>query len=61
VLTEACFVLRSVGGQDAVLKLVEIGAISIEFHVRNELQSLRALMRKYAEIPMSLADACLVE
>lgn len=61
VLSEACFVLQGVkGGCDAVLQLVARGIVRSDFHVMAELDTLRALMKKFATVPMSLADACLV-
>lgn len=61
VLSEACFLLQDVkGGSDAVLELVARGIVRSDFHVMAELDALRALMKKFASVPMSLADACLV-
>jgi len=61
VLSEACFLLRDTeGGPDAVLELVARGIVRSDFHVMEEVESLRALMKKFASVPMSLADACLV-
>lgn len=61
VLSEACFLLRDVdGGADAVLELVARGIVRSDFRVASEADSLRGLMKKFANVPMSLADACLV-
>lgn len=61
VLAEACFLLRdSPGGAEAVLAMVERGVLQVEFQVAAQIGSLAALMAKYIDIPMSLADACLV-
>jgi len=61
VLSEACFLLRNVaGGQDAVLELVARGIVRSDFRVTAEIESLRALLKKFSDVPMSLADACLV-
>ena len=61
VLSEACFLLQDVkGGSGAVLELVARGIVRSDFHVMAELDALRALMKKFASVPMSLADACLV-
>ena len=61
VVSEACFLLRRIdGGQDAVLELIERGIIIVDFSLRTELPTIRKLMQKYASVPMSLADACLV-
>jgi predicted nucleic acid-binding protein len=61
VLSEACFLLQDAdGGADAVMELVARGIIRCDFHVMAEVTALRALMKKFANVPMSLADACLV-
>jgi predicted nucleic acid-binding protein len=61
VLSEACFLLQdSEGGPNAVLELVARGLVRSDFHVVAELEPLRALIKKFANVPMSLADACLV-
>lgn len=61
VVSEACFLLQEAkGGPDAVLELLARGIVRSDFHVMSELDSLRALMKKFSNVPMSLADACLV-
>jgi uncharacterized protein len=61
VLSEACFLLRHLkGGREAVLKLVERGLVRIPFRLEAESASVRRLLTRYASVPMSLADACLV-
>jgi predicted nucleic acid-binding protein len=61
VLAEACFLLQAIpGGSGAVLELMERGVLQVEFEVSLHIKSLAALMAKYSNVPMSLADACLV-
>ena len=61
VLTEAFFLLRHYAPQVAALeKLLLDGMIEFSFSLKKELRSVMALRRRYREIPMSLADACLV-
>jgi predicted nucleic acid-binding protein len=61
VLTEASHLVRRLaGGPQAVLELVARGVIEVAFRVDAEVPALRALLTKYAAVPMSLADACLV-
>ena len=61
VLSEVCFLLQDVnGGQDAVLELVARGILRSDFRLTAEIDSLRYLMKKFSDVPMSLADACLV-
>jgi uncharacterized protein len=61
VLSEVCFLLGGApGGPDAVLGLVDAGVIKVDFRLDQEAAALSALMKKFADVPMSLADACLV-
>lgn len=61
VLSEACFLLQDMdGGPDAVMALVSRGIVRSDFRVTSEVDSIRALMKKFSTVPMSLADACLV-
>jgi predicted nucleic acid-binding protein len=61
VLSEACFLLRKVsGGADAVLAFVHRGLVRVSFRIEPEVVAVRELMNRYAGVPMSLADACLV-
>jgi len=61
VIAEACFLLRHIaGGQDAVLALLAQGIVKVDFRVHSDLEAIRRLVRKFANVPMSLADACLV-
>ncbi len=61
VLSEACFVLgQAKGRQNAVMGLVSRGVLAIGFRLAPEFEAVRKLMAKYASVPMSLADACLV-
>ena len=61
VLTEAAFLLKREGREaDALFALLERGVIRVALAVEEEQGDLRALMRRYRNRPMSLADACLV-
>lgn len=61
VLTEALFLLKRGGiDPDVVLALVERGELVCEFDVRSEITPLRQLLRKYRDLPATLADVCLV-
>ena len=44
----------------AVFEWLQNGAIVVPFHLSNEIPQIETLMRKYADVPMSFADACLV-
>jgi uncharacterized protein len=61
VLTEAAYLVRKLkGGPEAVLDLVTRGALRVAFRVDGDLMALRTLLVRYASVPMSLADACLI-
>ena len=61
VLTEAAFLLKRQGcDTDILFALLERGVIRIALAVEDQQADLRALMRRYRNRPMSLADACLV-
>jgi predicted nucleic acid-binding protein len=61
VLSEACFLLRNTpNGKHRLLEMVERGVISLPFHLDAEIAPITAYLRKYADVPISLADACLV-
>ena len=61
VLTEATFLLARVG-LDASLpaRLVERGMLTVAQLFDSEALVIANLMQRYASVPMSLADACLV-
>lgn len=61
VLTEAAFLLKREGRDaDPVFELLERGVIRVALAAEKEQTGLRALMHRYRNRPMSLADACLV-
>jgi predicted nucleic acid-binding protein len=61
VLAEASYLVRRLsGGPEAVLDLVTRGVLEVPLRIDSELLALRTLATKYASVPMSLADACLV-
>lgn len=61
VISEACFLLRaSRGGSVAVLDLLERGLVQVPFRLGEEILPIKRLVARYANVPMSLADACLV-
>ena len=61
VISEACFLLARVRhGQDAVFELLSNDIVKVDFRMSAEVNALRGLMKKFANVPMSLADACLV-
>jgi predicted nucleic acid-binding protein len=62
VLTEAFFLLSKVpGGVSSLLKLIETAPIFVEPLFESNKRNIVKLMLKYADVPMSFADACLVQ
>ncbi|HTT40532.1 MAG TPA: PIN domain-containing protein [Burkholderiales bacterium] len=59
VLSEA-FHLLAVSGRPALAALLRRGAVVPAFALGDELDRVLSLMQKYENVPMSLADACLV-
>ena len=61
VLTEACFLIHRAGGSaaDLIRKLTQ-GSLEIGLGVEDAASAIESLMQRYADTPMSLADACLV-
>lgn len=61
VITEACFLLARIpNGPQRVMEALSRGDIVLNFALQDHVESVLALMAKYADQPMSLADACLV-
>lgn len=61
VLTEAAFLIKREGRDtDPLFELLERGVLQVGLEIEHQLPDLRALMRRYRDRPMSLADACLV-
>ena len=61
VLTEASFLLKREGRDpDPLFALLGREVIRIGLSIQDQQADLRALMRRYRNRPMSLADACLV-
>lgn len=59
VLSEAFHLLGPRGGP-ALSALLRRGAVVPAFDLADDLDRVLGLMQKYADVPMSLADACLV-
>lgn len=54
------FHLLGARGRPALIGLLRRGAVLSTFDLAKDLQPVLSLMHKYADVPMSLADACLV-
>ncbi len=61
VLSEVVFLLHRAGANgEAVPRLVSRGVLQVTPVLQTEAAAVASSMRKYADVPMSLADACLV-
>ena len=61
VLTEAHYLLRDIPPcKEALIEMVRRGHLALPFHLAENAEAIALLLRKYADVPMSLADACLV-
>ncbi len=62
VVTEACYLARRLGTEapEAVLEFLQRGVVDLSFRLADETAAVAGLLRKYRNIPMSLADGCIV-
>lgn len=62
VLSEACFLLnkRHASQTHILFEMISDGLLIVPFHAADHALAIQSLMRKYANVPMSFADACLV-
>ena len=62
VVAEACFLMRRVhaDGPAEVLALGRNGVYDISLGLNEHWEKVEAILRKYADRPISLADACLI-
>jgi uncharacterized protein len=61
VVTEAMFLMRDrARGREQILQLLKSGLISIDFYLNQHVDDILNMVQRYNNIPMSLADACLV-
>ncbi len=59
VLSEAFFLVGT-RGRKALLGFLHRALLEVRFDLRTEIKPVLAFMDKYRDVPMSLADACLV-
>jgi predicted nucleic acid-binding protein len=61
VITEACFLIQKSGGRpEDLIRKVAQRSLEIGMNFEDDASGLEALIQRYADTPMSLADACLV-
>ncbi|MGA9069545.1 MAG: PIN domain-containing protein [Terracidiphilus sp.] len=62
VLSESCFLLKKIPhAADRILDNVEEGIFQIPFQLTRSTASVYDILRKYHDLPVSFADACLVQ
>ncbi len=61
VLAEATYLTRAVtGARAALIEMLGEGFLSIGMAVADQHSAILVMLRRYTDVPMSLADACLV-
>jgi predicted nucleic acid-binding protein len=61
VISEACFLLdQTKAGSAAVFEMLLRQAIALRFRLDEQLKEVHTLRAKYADVPMSVADASIV-
>ncbi len=62
VISEACFIMRRISpqGPEAVFQLGNQGLFKVSFNLKEEWDRVEALLKKYRDTPISLADASLI-
>ena len=61
VLSEAYFLLNGIpSARQSLLKLVVSEMVQVRFTFADEVEPIAKLLNRYANVPMSFADACLV-
>jgi predicted nucleic acid-binding protein len=61
VIAEACFLMRKIAaGSAVVVEMIRRGAVAPVFSLSDESATVARLMKRYSDVPIALADACLV-
>jgi len=61
VLSEATYLLRRLtGGPEKAIELLTRGVVTVPFRLEGEAPAVKKLLARYGNVPMDLADACLV-
>ena len=62
VIAEACYLLRRTpGASEAIVKNIASGVFQTPVRLADRADAIEKLLRKYRDVPMDLADACLVD
>jgi predicted nucleic acid-binding protein len=61
VIAESCYLVRGLpGAAEAILRNVELGVFQIPFALSRSAAPVLRIMRKYRDLPVDFADACLI-
>lgn len=61
VITETCFLLKKInGGHISLFELIDRKLIEIKFKLNEENKHICKILERYADLPTSFADACIV-
>ena len=61
VIMESCHLLRRLpGAPERVIENIENGIFAIDFSLTESASQIRSILRKYRDVPASLADSCLI-
>jgi len=61
VITEAVYLLAAHGRRaDLVWEFMRAGMLKVAFSLESDFEAVATLLRRYVDLPMDLADACLV-
>lgn len=61
VIVESCFLLQNAyGAKNKIFSLIKTEKIIIPFHLTEDIIQIELLIKRNENVPMSLADACLV-
>lgn len=62
VIAESCYLLRQIrGAPEAVIENVERDVFLLPFRLSGCAAAIAKLMKRYRDVPMAFADACLVQ
>jgi predicted nucleic acid-binding protein len=62
VIAESCYLLRGIhGAAAAVVENASTGIFQIPYFVKDRGPQIVKLLKKYSNVPMDFADACLVD
>jgi uncharacterized protein len=60
-ITETCFLLQRVtSSKEVIFSFIRKGIVQIPFHLNDNSEEVEQLIVRYHNVPMSIADACLV-